>query len=128
MITKGPFQPREPTAKEVDELQAYANMMFFYKGRQNIVLNTNPTFHPTEYYPSQYDIDMHDQCRRRQEAWWQRSHHAQLRGREPTGNCYRKMIEAIRPSNLGQQQRAPDSMGANGPVTPRCPPVTVNQH
>ena len=39
MITKGPFQPRDPTAKEVDELQAHANMMFFYKGRQHIVLN-----------------------------------------------------------------------------------------
>ena len=42
MLTKGPYQPREPTAKEIDELQAHANMMFFYKGRQNIVLNTNP--------------------------------------------------------------------------------------
>ena len=89
MITKGPYQPRESTAREVDELQAHANMMFFYKGRQNIVLNTNPTFHPTEYHQSQYDIDMHDQCRRRQEVAWQRSHHAQLRGVEPTGNCNR---------------------------------------
>ena len=89
MITKGPNQPREPTAREVDELQAHANMMFFYRGGLNIELNTNPSFYPTEYYPSQHDMDMHDQCSKRQEAAWRRSHHAQLRGVEPTGNCSR---------------------------------------
>ena len=41
MITKGPNQPREPTAREVDELQAHANMMFFYRGGLNIELNTH---------------------------------------------------------------------------------------
>ena len=51
MLTKGLFQPREPTAKEVDDLQAHANMMFFYKGRENIVLNTDPVFHKKGVLP-----------------------------------------------------------------------------
>ena len=68
MITKGPNQPREPTAKEVDELQAHANMMFFYRGGLNIELNTDPSFYPTEYFPGQHDIDMHEQCSTRQET------------------------------------------------------------
>ena len=89
MLTKGPYQPRVPTAKEMDELQAHANMMFFYKGRQNIVLNSNPVFHPTEYYPSEYDRDMNKHCMQRQDAWWRNKTHAVLRGQEPTGNCYR---------------------------------------
>ena len=90
MITKGPYQPRDPTAREVDELQAHANQIFFHRGGLNIELNTDPHFYPTEYYPGKYDTHMHEQCSSRQEAAWQRSNFtAQLRGVPPTGNCRR---------------------------------------
>ena len=53
------------------------------------MLNTNPVFHPTEYYPSEYGRDMNKHCMKRQDAWWRNKTHAILRGQEPTGNCYR---------------------------------------
>ena len=87
MITKGPYQPRDPTAREVDELQAHANQMFFYKGGLDITLNTDPNFYPTEYYPGRYDTYMHEQCALRNDVDRRRSHVATLRGVPPTGNC-----------------------------------------
>ena len=87
MITKGPFQPRDPTAREVDELQAHANQLFFYKGGLDISLNTDPYFYPTEYYPGRYDTYMHEQCALRNEVDRRQSRVASLRGVPPTGNC-----------------------------------------